>query len=91
MRRAIHSHGFLMPKSTVKCADYSKLEDELTEILEELRELTARQIEIFHSKDYAAFIRLDKKLENMVGKKERSVGALRQHAKEHGCQPVIPD
>ena len=31
-------------------------------------------------------MRLDKQLELTVGLKERSIGALRQHEKEHGCQ-----
>jgi len=80
-----------MLKSTKKCADYAQLENVVNENLEALLKLATHQLEIFKSKDYAAFMRLDKDLENMVGKKERSVGALRQHAKEHGCQPVMPE
>jgi len=33
---------------------------------------------------------VDKKLENLVGAKERAIGALRQHLKEHKCQPGEP-
>jgi hypothetical protein len=32
-------------------------------------------------------MRLDKELELTVGLKERTIGALRQHTKEHRCQP----
>jgi hypothetical protein len=32
-----------------------------------------------------AFARLDKELETTVGRKERIVGALRQHVKDHKC------
>ena len=32
-------------------------------------------------------MRLDKELELTVGLKERTIGALSQHTKEHRCQP----
>ncbi len=33
-------------------------------------------------------MRLDKDLENAVGLKEWAIGAMREHAREHGCQPI---
>ena len=34
---------------------------------------------------HAGCLRLDKELETSVGRKERIVGALRQHVKDHKC------
>jgi hypothetical protein len=73
-----------------KCSDYARLEAEVEENLNKLTELTAMQLETFRSKKYEAFMRLDKELELMVGKKERAIGALREHAKQHACQPGPP-
>jgi hypothetical protein len=37
--------------------------------------------------DNSEFVRLDKKMKLTVGRKERIIGALGQHAKDHGCRP----
>jgi hypothetical protein len=69
----------------MKCVERSRLADEVDAILTSLVDLTGRQLEAFRNGDYAEFSRLDKKLEEAVGVKERSIGALRQHTQEHGC------
>ena len=73
----------------MKCAQYSTLQSEVEEILDRLTKLTTLQLESFRERDYEAFMKLDRELELVVGKKERFLGALRQHAKEHGCQPRL--
>ena len=70
-----------------KCAEYAQLEREVTEILEYLSQLTQKQAEVFSTGNHGEFMRLDKELELSVGRKERAVGALRQHAKDHQCWP----
>ena len=70
-----------------KCPEYANLESEVTDSLEHLVKLTQKQLETFQAHDQALFMRLDKELENAVGAKERKIGALRQHVKDHKCFP----
>jgi hypothetical protein len=70
-----------------KCAEYGRLESEASKILEKLVNLTSAQREAFIRNDHAEFMRLDKELELTIGSKERTIGALRQHGKEHQCWP----
>ncbi|HSS99582.1 MAG TPA: hypothetical protein VLK33_21250 [Terriglobales bacterium] len=81
----IKVHHNLMPKE--KCKEYAHLEREVTEILEQLSQLTKTQAEVFPTRNQNEFMRLDKQLELLVGRKERAVGAMRQHAKDHQCWP----
>lgn len=53
-------------------------------MLDELISLTTAQSEAFKAGDMEGFARLDKELENIVGSKERCIGALREHRREHG-------
>ena len=69
-----------------KCAEYDRLTSQVEEILKQLTETTAVQLEIFRASRPREFTRVDKQLELMVGEKERRIGAMRQHAAEHKCQ-----
>ena len=69
-----------------KCAELAKLEEGVRSVLQQLIELTAAQLQAFRTHDQPEFLRLDKELENMIGVKERRIGALRQHGQEHGCR-----
>lgn len=71
-----------------KCPEYDALRSEIEEVLENLRESAAAQLQAFRSGDNARFRALDDKIELTVGAKERIVGAIRQHAREHGCNPI---
>ena len=73
-----------------RCTVFAKLQCEVTSVLQLITGLTSAQLEAFQAQDQALFMRLDKELENAMGAKERAVGAMRQHAKEHGCRPVQP-
>jgi hypothetical protein len=68
------------------CPEYDRLAAAVDQILKNLSEKTSVHLELFRSKQHEKFMRLDKELELLVGEKERSIGSLRQHAKEHGCQ-----
>jgi hypothetical protein len=69
-----------------KCVEYTRLEAEVEDCLKKLRDLTTLQLEVFRSRNYPSFARLDRELELAVGTKERAIGGLHQHAKEHKCQ-----
>jgi hypothetical protein len=68
------------------CPENDRLTSEVDRILKDLAEKTTVLLELFRSKKPDSFARLDKELELLVGEKERAVGALRQHAKEHHCK-----
>ena len=68
------------------CPEYSRLRSEVENILGNLAQVTTLLLELFRSNDEEKYIHLDKELELTVGEKERAVGALRQHLKEHHCQ-----
>jgi hypothetical protein len=73
--------------SMIKCTEYARLESEVESTLGKLVNLTASQLTAFRSADQNLFMHLDKELELAVGIKERAIGALRQHTKDHKCWP----
>lgn len=70
-----------------RCPEYIRLEGEVSAVLQKLTEITSAQLTAFQENDPGKVMRLDKELELAIGEKERSLGALRQHVKEHRCQP----
>jgi hypothetical protein len=69
-----------------KCEQRAELESEANSLLEKLVSLTTAQLKVFQARNHSEFIRLDRELELTVGEKERIIGAVRQHIKEHGCE-----
>jgi hypothetical protein len=67
-----------------RCAVEKKLAEEVSAILARLVELTTTHLQGFREDRQPDVSRLDKELENTVGEKERALGALDQHRKEHG-------
>ena len=68
-----------------QCPEYANLQHELQLTLQTLSDLTKAMLDAFRGNDRNAFARLDKELETTVGRKERVIGALRQHIKDHKC------
>ena len=68
-----------------RCSEYDRLHAEVEGVLGNLAQVATLLLELFRSKDLEGVHRLDKELELTVGEKERSIGALRQHIKEHKC------
>jgi hypothetical protein len=73
--------------SESKCPRFDELRAGVDASLQHLIELTALLRQVFLAGDYKVFNRYDKELENAIGRKERSIGALRQHSMEHRCEP----
>jgi hypothetical protein len=67
------------------CPEYDRLRAEVENVLGNLAQVTTSLLELFRAKDLNAVQRLDKELELTVGEKERALGALRQHVREHKC------
>ena len=72
----------------VNCPEYEHLRGRVESVLCNLVQTTTLLLELFRSKDLTGVARLDRELENTVGEKERCIGALRQHVKEHNCSPT---
>ena len=73
-----------------KCPELARLESEVENVLGNLAQTTTLQLELFRAGDMGNWKRLDKELELTVGEKERTIGALRQHIREHGCLTENP-
>jgi hypothetical protein len=59
-------------------------QSEVQNALESPTLLTSAQLAAFHANDQDTFMRLDREPENAVGRKERTIGALRRYRQEHG-------
>jgi hypothetical protein len=68
------------------CAEYDHLESVVERALAKVAEVSTLQLELFRSRKFSKVMSVDKRLENLVGEKERAIGALHQHVKEHHCQ-----
>jgi hypothetical protein len=71
-----------------RCREYANLQHEVQLTLQALSDVTKALLDAFHDENQTVFINLDKELEQIVGRKERTIGALRQHVKEHKCAGV---
>ncbi len=69
----------------MKCAKRDKLRNRAAHILGVLVKLGNEQIECLKRDDQKRLREVDKRLDLYYGKKERALGALREHTEEHGC------
>jgi hypothetical protein len=80
------------------CPELARLEAELENTLGNLAQASTLLLELFRAREHERWRSLDKELELTLGEKERSIGALRQHLRDHKClgdnpydsQPVNP-
>jgi hypothetical protein len=70
----------------MNCPEYARLESEVEQALANLAQVTTLQLDLFRSRRFNRVMGVDKDLEKLVGEKERAIGALRQHVREHRCQ-----
>lgn len=54
-------------------------------ILEAIAAKNMDQVHALRHGDQSKLMQLDKEVEELIGKKERTFGALRQHTADHGC------
>ena len=67
------------------CPEYERLHAQTENVLGNLAQTITLLLEMFRSKNLQAVHQLDKQLELTVGEKERCIGALNQHIREHNC------
>ncbi len=66
------------------CPERERLAADVNRVLGRITEIAEQQRAALNVSS-ASFYCLDRDLELAVGDKERAIGALRQHQKEHGC------
>ena len=75
-----------MPTETPQaCKIRERLENVVQLHLRELASLATEEVEIVSTGDRARILEVDKRIENLIGEKERALGALNEHRSEHGC------
>jgi hypothetical protein len=68
-----------------RCPELVRLQAAVENVLGNLAQVTTLQLEIFRTGKLEDWKRVDEQLELTVGEKERCIGALRQHIREHNC------
>lgn len=67
------------------CAEYNELTKNVELVLERIAEIARKQRYALDTGNRAEFTRLDRELELALGEKERAIGAMTQHGRDHGC------
>jgi hypothetical protein len=65
------------------CQECERLRGEVQDAIARLIHLNTALLNAFRAGDHATFMNIDKELENAMGSKERTIGAMRQHEREH--------
>jgi hypothetical protein len=71
--------------ASAQCSRRDELMDETQQTLMKLAELARHQAEALRTGSDNLVMALDKEIETTLGDKERTLGALREHRKEHLC------
>jgi hypothetical protein len=74
-----------MEPEQTDCKTRQRLENLAQYHLRELAALAQEEADILRTADQERILEVDKKIENTLGQKERVIGALDEHRKEHGC------
>jgi hypothetical protein len=67
------------------CSRRQELIEEVQGHLIRLAELAREEAAVMGGQDQTRWLEVDKRIENTLGEKERAMGALNEHRKEHGC------
>ena len=69
-----------------QCPGCARLEDGVSTALEQVSSIAKEQVGVVRTADQKVMMRLDKELEILMGEKERLMGALFEHRREHRHQ-----
>ena len=67
------------------CAHQQELIEVVRKHLARIAELSRETAEALAARDVGRAMEIDKKIELELGAKERGMGALHEHKREHGC------
>lgn len=68
-----------------QCAEKERLMHAVQEKLMEVARFARLEVDIIASGDRDKILEYDQKIENLLGEKERTLGAYYQHVDDHGC------
>ena len=68
-----------------ECQELNRLIAVLESTLANLAQVTTLLLDLIRSRDLHSWGQLDRRLEITLGEKERALGALRQHIRDHQC------
>jgi len=74
-----------MPESQKPCLRQQELMEEVRRRLAHLAELAHAESEALKNHHHNLWKEIDQQIELTIGEKERCIGALNEHRKEHGC------
>jgi hypothetical protein len=75
----------VMSDQPAACPREQELNEDVQRHLRRIAELAHAEREALQDRHTNLWVKLDKEIELEIGEKERSIGALNQHRKEHGC------
>jgi hypothetical protein len=67
------------------CPRQAELIEEVRIYLQRLAELAHAEAEALQCGHQGLWREIDQEIENVIGEKERAIGALNEHRTEHGC------
>ena len=67
------------------CAREQELREAATSILDQINGIIDELVAAMKRRDDQKLLAIDQRMEELVGEKERSIGALFGHRREHGC------
>ena len=67
------------------CPRQQEIMEELQEHLMRLAALAREEAEAVRTGSENLWMAIDKQIESELGEKERALGALKEHRREHGC------
>jgi hypothetical protein len=77
--------GLLFPGAMGYCETKERLRDKAQDLLGSLSDIARAQREALKNDAQHTVAALDQEFERLFGEKERTLGALYEHEKEHGC------
>ena len=67
------------------CIKQQDLIADVERILDKIAKLARMEADSLRTQTENTWYEIDKQIELAIGEKERAIGALREHRKEHGC------
>jgi hypothetical protein len=67
------------------CERKNELIAKVQQHLLRLAELSRQEVDLIKNQHSNTWLLVDKQIEAELGEKERSLGALKEHIREHGC------
>jgi len=74
-----------MPEQPKPCVRQQELISDVQVHLQRIAELAHAEVDALASRNHNSWKAIDQQIELEIGEKERCIGALNEHRREHGC------